>query len=60
MNKIFSDLKGKGLMVCLDDIVIFSKDKDEHIKLVNKVIERINENNFRIGKKVKFSIVKIK
>ncbi|KAF7686093.1 hypothetical protein CDIK_3160 [Cucumispora dikerogammari] len=51
MNKIFDDLRGNGVLFYLDDILIYAKNRTEHIKLVDKVIRRLGENNFKIGEK---------
>ena len=30
MNKIFSNLRGKGVMIYLDDIVVYTKTRKKH------------------------------
>ena len=49
MNKISSDLRGKGVMIYFDDILIYTKTMKEHVELVDEVIRRIGKNKFKIG-----------
>lgn len=37
MNTIFFDLLDKGVLVYLDDVLIYSKTVDEHIRLLDDV-----------------------
>ncbi|WUR02362.1 retrotransposon protein [Vairimorpha necatrix] len=53
MNKIFEDLRGNGVEVYMDDIVIHANNKRKHNILVLEVLERIRRN------KMKFNSVKI-
>jgi len=39
MNKILREFLGHGVVVILDDIVIYSENMDDHIKLVQKVLD---------------------
>ena len=39
VNTIFFDLLDRGVIVYLDDILIYTKTVDEHIKLLNDVFE---------------------
>lgn len=49
INKMFSDLKGKEVIINLYDIVIYIEiNKDKQIKSVIGVIRRIEINNFKI------------
>ena len=41
MNEIFSDLLDVGVIVYIDDILIYSKTEEEHKKLVRTVVERL-------------------
>ncbi|KAF7684926.1 Retrovirus-related Pol polyprotein from transposon [Cucumispora dikerogammari] len=41
MNKIFDDLRRNGVLFYLDDILIYAKNRTEHIKLVDKGIRRL-------------------
>lgn len=37
MDRIFRDLRGKGIEIYMDDIVIYSKDLSEHDELIREV-----------------------
>ncbi len=39
VNTIFFDLLDRGVIVYLDDILIYTKTVDEHIKLLDDVFE---------------------
>jgi len=41
INDVFHDLLDLGVVVYLDDILIYSEDEQTHIELVRKVMERI-------------------
>jgi len=41
INDVFHDLLDEGVVVYLDDILIYSEDEDSHINLVRRVMERI-------------------
>ena len=41
MNKILREFLDHGVVVCLDDIPIYSENMDDHIKLVQKVRHRL-------------------
>lgn len=46
MNDIFADLIAEGkVTVYLDDILIFSRDLDEHRRVVREVLRRLKEHN---------------
>ena len=44
MNDIFSDLLDVCIIVCLDDILIYSKDMTEHKKHVKEVLWCLRKN----------------
>ena len=45
MNDIFADMISEGVVVVyLDDILIFTKDLDEHRKITRRVLQRLEEN----------------
>src|ERR1043166_6699246 len=48
MNKILRDYLGKFVIVYLDDIVIFSKDKKSHKRHVKKVLNKIRKARLKI------------
>ena len=41
MNKILREFLDHGVVVYLDDILIYSKNEEEHIELVKKVLDRL-------------------
>lgn len=43
-NRIFYDCVDVFLVVYMDDLLIFSKDEESHIKLLNIVLSRLREN----------------
>ena len=44
MNEILSDLLDVGVIVYIDDILIYSKTEEEHKKLVRTVVERLKNH----------------
>lgn len=44
MNDVFSDLIGRGVLVFLDDIVIYTRTLEEHTELLHKVMKRLREH----------------
>ena len=45
MNDIFSDLIDVTVIVYLDDILIYSNNREDHIRDVREVLRRIRDNN---------------
>src|ERR1700730_13729131 len=45
MNELLWDLLDQGVVVYLDDILIFTKTREEHIRLVKEVLRRLEANN---------------
>jgi len=43
MNKILCEFLDHGVVVYLDDILIYSENMDDHIKLVQKVLDRLKQ-----------------
>src|SRR5215217_2079 len=41
MNEVFQDLIGKGLYVYIDDIVIYSKTFEEHMRLLQEILSHL-------------------
>ena len=46
MNQIFAPLMRKGVLVFMDDILIYSKSWEEHLNLLHKVFAIIQEHHF--------------
>jgi ribosome-interacting GTPase 1 len=45
MDKIFHDIKDISVVIYIDDILIFSKDWEQHVKDVREVLKQLEENN---------------
>ena len=50
MNKVLGELNWKEAVVYLDDILIFAKTKEEHIKRLRNVFQRIKESGLKLKK----------
>ncbi|KAF9758262.1 Retrovirus-related Pol polyprotein from transposon [Nosema granulosis] len=50
MDQSFRSLKGKGVEIYMDDIVIYGKTKEEHDRLCREVISRLAKNNMKLNK----------
>ena len=48
MNEVLKPILGKRFVVYLDDILIFSMSKEEHMEHVKKVLERLKEEELMI------------
>ncbi|SJL03639.1 uncharacterized protein ARMOST_06996 [Armillaria ostoyae] len=59
MNNIFKDLISEGkVTIYLDDILIFTKDLDEHRRIVRRVLQCLRENKlFLKAEKCKFEVL---
>ncbi len=59
MNNIFRDLIGEGkVTIYLDDILIFSKNLDEHQRIVKRILQRLRENKlFLKAEKCEFEVL---
>jgi hypothetical protein len=49
MNHILKDLLDKGVVVYIDDILIYAKNTEQHDKLVEEVLERLAKNDLVIS-----------
>ena len=52
MTEIFSDLLYQGVLVFIDDILIYSGKWQDHLRLVDEVLKRLSEHNLqaKVGK----------
>jgi len=51
MNKILREFLDHGVVVSLDDILIYSENMDEHIKLVQKVLDQLEQHDLAVSLK---------
>jgi len=49
LNNILAEKIYRGVVVYIDDILIYSKTEEEHIELVRWVLQRLTENNLCIN-----------
>jgi hypothetical protein len=49
MKYILQDLLSKGVIVYIDDILIYAKDTEQHNKKAEDVLERLAKNDFVIS-----------
>jgi len=50
MNKIFAPFMRQGVLVFMDDILVYSKTLDQHIQHLKQVFQIIRDNQFLIKK----------
>jgi Reverse transcriptase (RNA-dependent DNA polymerase) len=61
MNRMLGDLKGKGVEVYMDDIVVHAREEEEHDGLLRELLTRLEENNMRVNPgKVQFKLQEVK
>jgi len=51
MNKILREFLDHGVVVYLDDILIYSENMDDHIKIVQKVLDRHEQHDLAVSLK---------
>jgi len=51
MNKILREFLHHGVVVYLDDILIYSENMDDHIRLVQKVLDRLEQHGLAVSLK---------
>jgi len=49
MNNVFSDMIDLGLLVYMDDFLIYAKTKEEHDRRVKEVLARLQENRLAVS-----------
>ena len=49
MNEVLHEFIGKFLVVYLDDILIFNKTKEEYMKHLEQVLQRLHEKKLEIN-----------
>ena len=49
MNEVLQEFIDKFIMVYLDDILIFNRSKEEHMKQLELVLQRLHEKKFEIN-----------
>ena len=60
MDNFFHDLLDNGVIVYLDDIVIYTENVDKHIPLVQEVLSRLDKDSLGVNlKKSSFHIRKV-
>jgi len=50
MNTVFRNFIGKFVVIYLDDIIIFSKDDEEHEKYIRMVLQRLEDNHLFLSR----------
>jgi Reverse transcriptase (RNA-dependent DNA polymerase) len=51
MNNIFYDFIDEFMVVYMDDLLIYSKNEEEHLKHVEKVLKRLKEHRLYVSPK---------
>ena len=51
MNEVLRDFMGKFVIVYLDDILVFSQTKEEHLKHLRYVLERLQHEELLVNVK---------
>ena len=49
INNILREYLDQGVLAYLDDILIYSKNMDEHVALVRKVLQKLKENQLAVA-----------
>ncbi|GJP30216.1 hypothetical protein CLOM_g23531, partial [Closterium sp. NIES-68] len=44
MNRVFRDLLDKCMIICLDDILVYRKTREQHLKDLEAVFQRLQQN----------------
>ena len=57
INEVLQEFLDQGVVVYLDDVLIYSKDKESHIKLVRQVLTKLAQHNLAVaGHKSQFHV----
>ena len=51
MDSVLQDLIGKVCYVYIDDVVVYSKNREEHAKHVEMILQRLQEHGLKVNKK---------
>lgn len=51
MNEMIKECIGKFMIVYLDKILIFSRSREEHLRYVQKMLEKLQQNKLLINLK---------
>ncbi|KAA8493487.1 Transposon Ty3-I Gag-Pol polyprotein [Porphyridium purpureum] len=51
MNELFADLLDKTVIVYLDDILVFTKDRQSHAEVLKEVLSRLQKAGYRLKRK---------
>ena len=49
MNEVLKEFTGKFVIVYLDDILVFNQTREEHVKHLNTVLEKLHEEKLFIN-----------
>lgn len=49
MDVVFSDLKYNTVLVCLDDILVFSKTYEKHLRNLERVFQRLHQHKLTLN-----------
>jgi hypothetical protein len=50
MNEMFKEHLNKFILICLDDILIFSKTREEHLEHIKKALEILEKNKLYLNR----------
>ncbi|KAF9760811.1 Retrovirus-related Pol polyprotein from transposon opus, partial [Nosema granulosis] len=61
MNRVLDELRGKGVEVYMDDIVVHAKDYEVHDRVLESVIRKFKESGLRVNpKKIQYKLDEVK
>lgn len=61
MDRIFRDMKSKGVEIYMDDIAVYIKNVEEHERLIIEVLNKLSRNNMKLNvNKIQFCQKEIK